>query len=122
MGRQSYFLGREGEEIAQHYLVKQGFRIITTNFRSAQGELDIIAQDGAFLVFVEVKSYSFRSYGTPVGAVTKTKKRSLIHAAKTYLLRKGVKNAYSRFDVVTVFNKPDGSQVIEHYKNAFTIN
>ncbi|OGC24082.1 YraN family protein [candidate division WOR-1 bacterium RIFOXYB2_FULL_42_35] len=122
MGKESYLLGKEGEQIAQRYLSEQGFRIIVTNFRSAQGEIDLVAQDGDFLVFVEVKSYSFRSYGTPVGAITKNKKRSLIHAARTYIVRHNIKDIYCRFDVLTIFNKQDGTQVIEHYRNAFTIN
>ena len=122
MGMESYQLGQEGEGIAEQYLLKQGYQIIEKNFRSQQGEVDLIARDGDYLVFVEVKSYSYRSYGSPVGAVRKNKKQSVIHAARTYLYKKKIKDTYCRFDVVTIYRKMDGSQAIELYKNAFMVN
>ena len=119
MGLESYMNGKTGEDIASEYLKQQGFSIIERNFHSQQGEIDIIAQDKDCLVFAEVKNYSFKSYGSPVGAVRKSKKQSIIHAAQTYLYKKNIRNIYARFDVVTIYRKKDGSNVIEHYKNAF---
>lgn len=122
MGQESYELGKIGEEIAEKYLIQQGYQIIERNFHSQQGEVDIIARDGQFLVFVEVKSYSFRSRGTPAGAVRKNKKQSVIHAAETYLYKKNIKNSYCRFDVLTIYRRLDGSRAIELYKSAFMVN
>jgi putative endonuclease len=122
MGKESYELGKRGEDIAERYLIQQGYQILERNYHSQQGEVDIIARDGQFLVFVEVKSYSFRSYGSPVGAVRKNKKQSIIHAAETYLYKKKVRNTYCRFDVLTIYRRMDGSRAIELYKNAFMVN
>jgi putative endonuclease len=122
MGLESYINGRKGEERAERFLTQKGFRIIERNFRSQQGEVDLIAQDKDCLVFVEVKSYSFRCYGSPAGAVRKAKKQGLIHAAETYLYKNRIKNVSCRFDVITLYKKLDGSQAIEHYKNAFEVS
>lgn len=122
MGIKSYDLGRQGEETAERYLLKQGYKILERNYRSQQGEIDIIARDKDFLVFVEVKNYSYRSYGSPVGAVGKNKKQSIIHAAETYIYKNKIEDVYSRFDVVAIYRKYDGSQIIEHFRDAFYIN
>lgn len=121
MGMESYELGKRGEEIAEKYLIKQGYQILERNYHSRQGEVDVIAKDRDFLVFIEVKSYSYRSYGSPVGAVRKAKKQSLIHAAQTYLYKKNIQDTYCRFDVIAIYNKFNGEQLIEHYRDAFYI-
>lgn len=122
MGLESYKLGIKGEEIAEKYLLQKGYEILEKNYHSQQGEVDIIAREKDFLVFVEVKNYSYRSYGSPVGAVGKSKKQSVIHAAQTYIYKNNIKDTYSRFDVVTIFQKYDGSRIIEHFKDAFYVN
>lgn len=122
MGLESYQLGKKGEELAEKYLLEQGYEILEKNFRSQQGEVDLIARDKEFLVFVEVKNYSFKSYGSAVGAVRKSKRESIIHAAQTYLYKNNIKNTSCRFDVVTIYRRLDGSRAIELYKNAFFVN
>jgi len=122
MGLESYEAGREGEDAAVVYLRQNGYRILERNFRSQQGEVDIIAREGEFLVFVEVKNYSFRSRGTPAGAVRQNKKQSIIHAAQTYLYKGRIGDTFCRFDVITLYRRPDGSRAIEHYRNAFMVN
>lgn len=122
MGLASYENGRQGEEIAEKYLCQKGYEIIERNFRSQQGEIDLIARDKDFFVFVEVKNYSFRCHGSPLGAVRKSKRQSIIHAAETYLYKKNIKNTFCRFDVVSIYRRSDGSQAIELYKNAFMVN
>ena len=121
MGLESYKQGIKGEEIAENYLLQQGYQILEKNFHSQQGEIDIVARDRDILVFVEVKNYSFRSFGSPVGAVRKSKRESIIHAARTYLLKNKIKDVNCRFDVVTIYRRPNGSRAIELYKNAFMI-
>jgi putative endonuclease len=122
MGMESYQLGREGESTAEKYLVQQGYEIIEKNFHSQQGEVDLIARENGYLVFIEVKSYSFRSLGSPLASVTKSKRQNIIHAAKTYLFKRNLQNQYCRFDVLTIYRRPDGSTAMELYKNAFKIN
>lgn len=121
MGLESYKQGINGEEIAEEYLLQQGYQILEKNFHSQQGEIDIVSRDRNILVFVEVKNYSFRSFGSPVGAVRKSKRESIIHAARTYLLKNKIKDVNCRFDVVTIYRRPNGSRAIELYKNAFMI-
>jgi putative endonuclease len=120
MGMESYKLGQAGEETAERYLKQRGYEIIERNYRSQQGEIDLIAREGDFLVFVEVKSYSFRSVGSPAGAVRKSKRESVIHAAQTYIYKQQIKDTYCRFDVLTIYRRLDGSRAIELYRNAFT--
>lgn len=122
MGKESYQQGIEGEAAAEQYLLQRGYEIIEQNFHSQQGEIDLITKEGGFLVFVEVKNYSFRSLGSPLGAVTRGKKQSLIHAARTYMYKKGLQDTFCRFDVVTIWRRPDGSRAVELYKNAFGVN
>jgi putative endonuclease len=121
MGIESYKQGVKGEAIAEGYLARQGYRILERNFHSQQGEIDIIAYDQKVLVFVEVKNYSFKSYGSPLGAVRKSKRESIIHAARTYLLKHRIKGVDCRFDVVTIYRQENGARAIELYKNAFMV-
>jgi putative endonuclease len=122
MGKESKDLGNSGEDAACDYLTGLGFKIMERNFRSQQGEIDIIARDKNFLVFVEVKSYSFRSYGSPLGAVRKSKRQSIIHAAQTYLYKNKIKNTNCRFDIISIYRNYSGSINIEHLKDAFYVN
>ena len=122
MGIESYKEGQKGEAAAEKYLLQNGYQILGRNFHSQQGEIDIIARDRDVLVFVEVKNYSCRSYGSPLGAVRKSKRESIVHAARTYLLKNNVKDTNCRFDVVTINRRLDGSRRIELYRNAFLIN
>ena len=77
--------GREGELIASRFLSSKGFEIIARNFRIDHKEVDIIAREGEFLVFVEVKFGRVGSFGEPVEWVGPRKKKNLIEAAKLYL-------------------------------------
>ena len=85
MGKMSKLIGNFGEDMAVNYLSECGYKIIERNFRSNHGEIDIVAYDKDFLVFVEVKNYSFRSMSPPRYSIGKSKRESLIHAARTYL-------------------------------------
>lgn len=122
MGIESKKLGDIGEDIAENFLRSQGYRILKRNYRSSQGEIDIVAQDGEFLVFIEVKNYSPRSYGRAIGAVRKSKRESIIHAAQTYLYKEKIRDTNCRFDVITINRRFDGSEDIELIKDAFQIN
>jgi putative endonuclease len=110
-------LGNEGERAAARYLRRRGLRIITRNYRTTRGEIDLIARDGDTLVFVEVKT---RRAGRPAEAVTPQKQRRLTLAALNFLRRFELLEQRCRFDVVAVV-WPDGarSPTIEHIPNAF---
>ena len=78
-------LGQEGEKLAVQYLKRLGYRIICRNYRCPLGEIDIIARHGGVLVFVEVKSRSSQTFGSPGMAVTLAKQRKLSQVAWHYL-------------------------------------
>jgi putative endonuclease len=94
------FLGKWGENVAREYLQKRGYQIIETNFRCREGEIDIIAQDKEYLVFVEVRTRRGFEFGTPEESVTTAKKKKLISLAFIYLQNHRNLPALWRFDVV----------------------
>ena len=72
------------------------------NFRAERGEIDIIAREGDYVVFVEVKTRSGQSYGSPFDAVTPRKQRQISKVAAEYLVKNGAVDSPARFDVVAV--------------------
>jgi len=110
-------LGDRGERAAARHLKGRGLRVLRRGYRTAQGEIDLIARDGDVLVFVEVKA---RRRGVPAEAVTPEKQRRLTLAALHFLKRYDLLERRSRFDVVSVlWPDDDGPPIIEHYPNAF---
>lgn len=96
-------LGKEAEASAAKYLVSQGCTILSTNYRYGRDEIDIVALDGEFLVFVEVKSRSSAKFGYPEEAVSSAKARRIVHAAEQYILDMDWQGDI-RFDIVSVQN------------------
>ena len=110
-------LGDEGERAAARFLRRRGLRVITRNYRTPYGEVDLIAREGNTLVFVEVKT---RREGHPAEAVTPEKERRLTLAALGFLRRFRLLEQPSRFDVVAVvWPESDSPPAIEHFPNAF---
>ena len=97
--------GAIGEVLAARFLRDKKYTILSSNFRCRQGEVDIIAQDGQYIVFVEVKTRSSDSMYTAREAVTTAKQRKLIVTAGVYLSRFETK-LQPRFDVVEVVTEP----------------
>jgi putative endonuclease len=111
-------LGREAEALAQGMLRRAGFKIIEANKKTAGGELDLVAWDGATLVFVEVKARSRGDYGLPEEAVDQRKQKRLTQAAAAYLAEMGQPQPACRFDVVAV-EYGSGPPRMRHLKDAF---
>ena len=109
-------VGRRGEELALHYLEKQGFRLLARNYRDGSREIDLVLGDGDTIVFAEVKARSGIGFGTPGEFVGREKQRQLTRAAQTYLIKHNLLEAPARFDVVEIYLS-DGK--INHIKNAF---
>ncbi len=110
-------LGRRGEELAAGYLMKNGYTIRDRNWRSGKTEIDIIAENNAFIIFVEVKTRAADYQVHPAEAVNVPKQRTIINAASNYINRNGlVKEA--RFDIITVINRGTGLE-IDHIENAY---
>jgi putative endonuclease len=95
--------GARGEEIAARFLIEQGYRIVERNFHFRRiGEIDIIAREGEYLVFCEVKMRTNDEYGLPEYAVTPSKQVTIRRVASAYLAVRGISGRACRFDVVTI--------------------
>ena len=107
--------GSQGEETACKYLSRQGMSVIKRRYRLACGEIDIIAEDGKTLVFVEVKYRKNDSFGGAVCAVGSAKQKRMVSTALSYIKETGKRPDSIRFDVVAVTGEST-----EHIPNAFT--
>ncbi|MFQ5925356.1 MAG: YraN family protein [Dehalococcoidia bacterium] len=101
-------VGALGEKVAREYLEGLGFSIRETNFRLREGEIDIIAEKDDFLVFIEVRTRSSSSFGTPEESVTPQKVERLIALAQTYVETHDDLPPSWRIDVVVVELTPKG--------------
>jgi putative endonuclease len=107
--------GQNGEDRAVAYLTSQGYEIITRNFRSTFGEIDIIAREQDTLIFIEVKAWSFFSIENLEYAVNWQKQQRIIKTAKFFLATHREYNCMPlRFDIIFI-----GSQGIHHLASAF---
>ncbi len=112
-------LGGWGEQCASDYLQRQGFRILAQNFRCRFGEIDLIAEDSEYLVFVEVKTRRSTRFGTPAQAVTPAKQRKLTLTAQSWLQEHPTQRQ-PRFDVVEIYARgADRPPTIVVLPNAF---
>lgn len=120
-------IGDIGEKAAAQFLKKDGYRIVGRNKHFSHNEIDIIAEDGTFIVFVEVKARSVdpaygSAYGPPSSAVTRAKQLRLIQAANAYLGQNRT-NKQPRMDVVEVWLDKESSKTlkINHIRNAYGV-
>ena len=112
--------GRRGESLAAEYLIRLRYVIVERNYRKPYGEVDIIARDGATVVFVEVKTRQSTTFGSALEAVDGRKQRQLSRIAQEYLLSHCLPDVPARFDVIAIRLGPDNrATVVDHIKNAF---
>ncbi|OQX18876.1 MAG: YraN family protein [Desulfobulbaceae bacterium A2] len=119
MSERRLSLGRRGEALAEAHLVHHGYRILARNWRSRLGEIDLVAEQGATLVFVEVKTRSSALRGSAAEAVTSDKQRRLTRLAREYLQHHGQLERAARFDVVAITLADDAEPRVELIRNAF---
>ena len=111
-------LGKSGEAFARKHLEDNGYEILEVNWRFQRAEVDIIAKDGAVLVFIEVKSRSTSSWGPPEQSISPKKRMLLADAASRYM--ELIHHEWEiRFDVISVIIHQDTLQSIEHHKDSF---
>ncbi|MCI8341732.1 MAG: YraN family protein [Firmicutes bacterium] len=110
--------GDFGERLAAKFLEKNGFEILATNYRIRGSEVDIIAREGEYTVFVEVKLRKNRNYGEPCEAVDIKKQRKIISAANRYIQENNIYDSGIRFDVIEIVCD---SNVMRHVRNAFEV-
>ena len=113
-------IGNKGEDYAVDFLLKNEYKILNRNYHSKFGEIDIIAENKEYLIFVEVKTRHKDSLTLPYEAVDKSKQRKIIKTAK-YFLMKNPTEKYCRFDVCEVFTDKAtlGLSRINYIENAF---
>lgn len=110
--------GKKAEELAVEYVKKQGYKILTRNFRFQKAEIDIIAEKDNIIAVIEVKARSTDAFMLPQEAVTKTKIRSIVSTANHYLEEFNKHNEV-RFDIISVLPDEKGNLSIEHITDAF---
>jgi putative endonuclease len=114
------WLGDEGERLAARYLRRLGYKILARRYRTAMGEIDLIARDGTCIVFVEVKTRRSDIAGQPHEAVDAYKQAQLARLALAFLKRYRLLEKPARFDVVSIVWEGVGAEPqIVHYRNAF---
>ena len=115
-------LGADGEKTAVEYLKKQSYRILTRNFSSGLGEIDIICEREKTILFVEVKTRRTASFGSPLEAVNKRKQHQMAKTALCYIKANSLFNHSFRFDVIAITGLPDRNPELLHIENAFTVD
>lgn len=118
-GRQR--LASAGEAAAEQALLRQGMRVLERRYRRRFGEIDLIAEQGKRLVFVEVKTRRGAGYGRPAEAVTPRKRQRIALVALAYLQQRGWLERPCRFDVVEVLVGSDDGRRVRHIPDAFRL-
>jgi putative endonuclease len=108
--------GRHGEDLAHRFLRAKGFVVVARNWRPPQGggEIDIVARDGEWLVFVEVKTRLSGEWSAPERDINPDKIRVLRRAARDYMRRANAGEARVRFDAISITGRS-----IDHLREAF---
>lgn len=113
-------VGGRGEEAAADFLKSAGYTILARNYRAKPGEIDIIAEKGGIVSFIEVKTRRSNIYGSPAEAVTYRKQGKILNTALCYLKQTGRTAAPLSFDVIEIFLGPGGDKPrVNHIANAF---
>ena len=114
------FLGSKGENLAADFLKKKGYRILARNYKTVIGEIDIIAEDGETVVFIEVKTRKNDMFGYPFESVNSRKRQKLKNLALLYLKKRG-EELPVRFDVLSIVCLENGNRIIDHIRDAFEV-
>lgn len=112
-------LGIVGEELAVAALIGRGYAILERRYSTERGEIDIIAEDGDTLVFVEVRARATGEFGSAAESVTVAKQRQVTRMASEYLSRRQIPPRPCRFDVVAIDHALEDVPVITVYAGAF---
>ena len=109
-------LGKKGEKLAIDFLLKNGYKILETNYRFLKAEVDIIAQKDEVLAVVEVKTRSTDYFGNPQDFVNPKKIKLLLSAIDHYVIEKDL-DVEVRFDIIAIIHQK--TIKIEHLEDAF---
>lgn len=115
MRNANQWIGKYGEDRACEHLTRLGFEILDRNFQCREGELDIVAQDGSTIVFVEVKTRTSEKTGHPFEAITPSKQARIRRLAAEWCQRHQVSRVQVRMDAIAVMLR-GGRVAIEHLR------
>jgi len=123
-------IGRIGEDLAANFLVRRGYRLVSSNFKvpigrnrrgvAVSGEIDLIALDEDAVCFIEVKTRSSDEFASPLSAVDVRKQRQITRTARIYRKIFNLQNFKFRYDVVSIILNKEKSPNIELFKNFWT--
>lgn len=104
--------------MAASFLLNKQYELLHTNWRYGKKEIDIIARQGATIVFIEVKTRSTQFFGMPEEAVHARKEELLLRAADSYLHQYALRPDNIRFDIISITISPDKEEIM-HLEDAF---
>jgi putative endonuclease len=113
-------LGQRGERLARTLLCRLGLDVLTTNYRTAQGEVDIVAREGTTLCFVEVKTRHRQAHARPADAVGREKRRRIVRAARRYRRDLGWPAIPHRYDIVEIVLSGRRVRDVRYWPGAFS--
>lgn len=119
MSETSHDIGNRGEDIAAAYLESKDWLIFDRNYRFEKAEVDIVATDRNYIIFVEVKFRSNTYFGQPEDYITPQKEANIKKAAEAWVYERKMDTAVVRFDVVSIVQKNNEAPQITHFKDAF---
>ena len=107
--------GRQGEDSAVEYLLDRGYSVLSRNYQTRIGEIDLVAKDvDNTIVFLEVKTARSLTRGNPLYRITPAKQKKLIYMARKFIHQHKLQNRPCRFDVISIVNG-----AVDHIRNAF---
>ncbi len=114
-------IGNFGENLAREYLIKKGYKILSNNFRTRYGEIDIIAEMNGVLVFVEVKTRTNSSFGPVISQISEKKVNRIYKTAEYYIGKFLKKDMDCRIDLICLFTDGEAFENyhIKHIENIF---
>lgn len=112
-------IGNEGEELAAAYLESKGYTILEQNYHFERAEVDIVAYNESFIIFVEVKKRATNWFGEPEEYIDDEKMENVYKAAEAWIYERKMDGAPVRFDVISILQKDSEAPDIKHFKNVF---
>ena len=114
---QSNTYGKRSEIIASDYLKNKGYKIIEMNYKNKIGEIDILAQDKDYIIFVEVKARLSQKFGHPLDAIDDKKQQKIQTIASLYLIKNRKYGTKCRFDAISILGleNPEITHIIDAF-------
>ena len=119
MAKTTRDIGNNGEDIAAAYLESKDWIVLDRNYFFEKAEVDIVATDRNYIVFVEVKTRSGTYFGRPEEYVTPEKEKNIKKAAEAWIYERKMETAVVRFDIISIVQKGNEAPEITHFEDAF---